>query len=209
MRVSPYGLEATIVDELAPGAAASLFDVVTNACAAAGVTVRDVIPASCSLVVTHDAVHSTIVQQLLSDTCASPLVDHEGLSVSSGITVIPVCYDGVDLHTVAHLTGLSVDRVIALHSSAVYTVEFCGFSPGFSYLRGLPHELQIARRSSPRTRVPPGSVAIAALYSAVYPSESPGGWHLIGTTSARMWDTERNPPALLQPGATVRFVSTQ
>jgi len=84
-------------------------------------------------------------------------------------------------------------------------VEFCGFAPGFAYLRGLPPQLHLPRRASPRTQVPAGSVAIAAHYSAVYPNDSPGGWHLVGTTSLSVWDANQNPPALLQPGTAVRF----
>jgi KipI family sensor histidine kinase inhibitor len=90
-----------------------------------------------------------------------------------------------------------------------YEVSFCGFAPGFAYLVGLPHQLHLPRRASPRTRVPAGSVAIAATYSAVYPRESPGGWHLLGTTNASMWDVSRQPPALLQPGMGVRFVRVE
>jgi len=96
--------------------------------------------------------------------------------------------------------------VISLHSGADYRVAFCGFAPGFAYLIGLPKTLHTARRESPRAQVPAGSVAIAAGYSAVYPRESPGGWHLLGTTTATMWDSTRDVPALLQPGQRVRFV---
>jgi KipI family sensor histidine kinase inhibitor len=77
--------------------------------------------------------------------------------------------------------------------------------PGFSYLIGLPTMLHLPRRSTPRTRVPRGSVAIAAEFTGVYPQESPGGWHLLGRTDAVLWDDAREPAALLPPGATVRF----
>ena len=83
-----------------------------------------------------------------------------------------------------------------------------GFAPGFAYLRGLDEALWVPRRSTPRTRVPAGSVAIASTYSAVYPGVSPGGWHLLGSTSTRVWDVDRDPPALLEPGTDVRFVVT-
>jgi KipI family sensor histidine kinase inhibitor len=84
-------------------------------------------------------------------------------------------------------------------------VGFCGFAPGFAYLEGLDPGLHLPRRATPRTRVPPGSVAIAAAYTAVYPTASPGGWHLVGSTAMAVWDAERSPPALLAPGTLVRF----
>jgi KipI family sensor histidine kinase inhibitor len=122
--------------------------------------------------------------------------------------VIPVRYCGPDLETVAEQVGRTVEEVISLHCSASYEVAFCGFAPGFGYLRGLVGELHLRRRSTPRTRVPAGSVAIASEFSAVYPSESPGGWHLLGTTTLTMFDARRRPPALLAPGTAVRFEPT-
>lgn len=119
---------------------------------------------------------------------------------------IRVTYDGEDLATVAEATGRTVDDVVELHAGATYHVAFCGFAPGFGYLRGLPDELHLPRRATPRQRVPAGAVAIAAGYSAVYPGDSPGGWHLLGRTDVRLFDPDRDPPAILQPGATVRFV---
>jgi KipI family sensor histidine kinase inhibitor len=86
-----------------------------------------------------------------------------------------------------------------------YDVAFCGFSPGFAYLRGIDRRLHVPRRDTPRTSVPAGSIGVAAGYTCVYPSSSPGGWYLIGHTTASMWDAERNPPALLRPGRSVRF----
>jgi KipI family sensor histidine kinase inhibitor len=119
--------------------------------------------------------------------------------------IIDVVYDGVDLADVARSVDLGVEEVIERHLAAVYTVAFCGFSPGFGYLRGLDRLLHIDRRATPRTRVPGGSVAIAAGYSAVYPSASPGGWHLLGTTTSTLWDDRADPPALMLPGRRVRF----
>lgn len=121
---------------------------------------------------------------------------------------IPVTYDGEDLDDVARSTGLDRDEVIAHHTGSLFRVDFCGFAPGFAYLRGLDEALWLPRRSTPRTRVTAGSVAIADVYSAVYPGVSPGGWHLLGTTATRVWDVDRQPPALLEPGTDVRFVST-
>lgn len=118
---------------------------------------------------------------------------------------IEVDYCGEDLQHVADAAGMTVDEVIAAHAAATYVVAFCGFAPGFGYLRGLDPRLHLQRRATPRTRVPPGSVAIAAEYTAVYPRVSPGGWHLLGKTECAMFDPDRSPPALLEPGAEVRF----
>ncbi|WP_242906126.1 5-oxoprolinase subunit PxpB [Actinomadura terrae] len=119
---------------------------------------------------------------------------------------IPVVYDGDDLDEVARLTGLSREEVVQRHASAAYTVAYLGFSPGFAYLTGLDPALHVARRESPRTAVPAGSVAIAGPYAAVYPSRSPGGWRLLGHSGFALWDVTRDPPSLLRPGTRVRFV---
>jgi KipI family sensor histidine kinase inhibitor len=122
---------------------------------------------------------------------------------------IPVRYggaDGPDLDAVAELTGLSAAEVVELHAAAPLRVLFLGFAPGFGYLGPLPAALVVPRRATPRTRVPPGSVAIAGPHAAVYPVESPGGWHLLGRTSLALWDPNRTPPATLRPGDRVRFV---
>jgi KipI family sensor histidine kinase inhibitor len=130
------------------------------------------------------------------------------LATERPVVEVHVRYDGDDLEAVAATTGLEVGEVIAAHSAPTYVVSFCGFSPGFGYLRGLDTRLHLPRRTTPRTRVPGGSVAIAAEYTAVYPRSSPGGWHLLGSTDAVMFDPDRDPPALFEPRARVRFVAT-
>jgi len=123
----------------------------------------------------------------------------------SGLVVIDTVYDGDDLADVAELTGLSVDGVVAAHTGQIWTVAFAGFAPGFGYMVGENEVLTVPRRSSPRTAVPAGSVALGGQYSAVYPRRSPGGWQLIGRTSARMWDLDRSQPALVRPGDRVQY----
>jgi KipI family sensor histidine kinase inhibitor len=118
---------------------------------------------------------------------------------------LEVAYDGPDLAEVARLTGLDGDEVVRRHAAAEYAVAFCGFAPGFAYLTGLPPELHVPRRATPRTAVEPGSVGLAGEFTGAYPRRSPGGWQLIGRTEAALWDTDRDPPALLAPGTRVRF----
>jgi KipI family sensor histidine kinase inhibitor len=118
---------------------------------------------------------------------------------------IDVVYDGDDLDEVARLSGLSRDEVVAAHTAAPMRVGFGGFAPGFAYLVGGDPRLHVPRRADPRTRVPVGSVGLAGEFSGVYPRETPGGWQLIGRTDAVLWDVDRDPPALLVPGAWVRF----
>ena len=119
--------------------------------------------------------------------------------------VVEVTYDGPDLPDVAELTGLSEQEVVELHTTAAWTVAFVGFAPGFGYLVGGDERLHVARRKEPRTTVPAGSVGLAGEFSGAYPRESPGGWQLIGRTDAKLWDVDRDPPALLVPGTRVRF----
>ncbi|WP_258006645.1 carboxyltransferase domain-containing protein [Arthrobacter sp. AFG20] len=124
---------------------------------------------------------------------------------AGGLVVIDTVYDGEDLAEVGKLTGLGADGVIAAHTGQVWTVAFAGFAPGFGYMVGENQSLEVPRRSSPRTAVPAGSVALAGNYSAVYPRKSPGGWQLIGRTGAKMWDLDRPEPALASPGHRVQF----
>jgi KipI family sensor histidine kinase inhibitor len=119
---------------------------------------------------------------------------------------IPVSYDGEDLDEVAGLLGITAAEVVSLHTGQDYSVGFTGFAPGFAYLTGGHPALNVPRRSSPRTRIPAGSVALAGTFSGVYPRESPGGWQLIGTTQSLMWDLGRDRAALMLPGDRVRFV---
>ena len=121
---------------------------------------------------------------------------------------IPVAYGGEfgpDLAVLASERGISAEELARRHALADYTVAFLGFSPGFAYLTGLPPELFAARRETPRTRVPAGSVAIGGAYTAIYPAETPGGWMLIGRSTVRLFDPAARPPALLRPGDRVFF----
>ena len=127
------------------------------------------------------------------------------IAPSDNLVEIPVRYNGEDLADVAELTGLSIEEVIRRHTESEFTVAFCGFAPGFGYLVGGDPALHVPRRQSPRTRIPADSVALAGAFSGVYPQNSPGGWQIIGTTPVKMWDIDREPGALFQPGYRVRF----
>jgi inhibitor of KinA len=168
----------------------------------AGVT--DVVPSYAALVVHYRPL--TIGFHDLKDRLRSMSIP-EGPSTGEPRRehVIPVRYDGVDLEDVARKLDLTTEEVVSIHSSASYRVFVIGFVPGFAYLGTLDRRLVLPRRESPRKRVPAGSVAIAEAQTGVYPSETPGGWHIIGSTSTRMFDAMRNPPALLSAGDTVRF----
>jgi len=140
----------------------------------------------------------------LAAVLESTEVDAEHVPHTREVTV-PVRYDGEDLDEVATLLGVSAEEVVNRHLSAEWQVAFSGFAPGFGYTVSTDPLFDVPRRSSPRTRVPAGSVALAGHFTGVYPRESPGGWQLIGRTDAAMWDIDRDPPALLSPGTLVRF----
>ena len=140
----------------------------------------------------------------LAEVLAATEVDTAHLPGAGEVTV-PVRYDGEDLDEAASLLGVSAEELVNRHLAADWRVAFSGFAPGFGYVVSGDPLFDVPRRSSPRTRVPAGSVALAGAFTGVYPRESPGGWQLIGRTDAVMWDIERNPPALLSPGTAVRF----
>jgi len=122
---------------------------------------------------------------------------------------VPVVYGGShgpDLEWVASYHGLSPEEVIRLHAEPVYQVYMIGFMPGFPYMGEVPQALATPRRDMPRTSVPQGSVAIAQRQTGIYPTGSPGGWHILGWTPIKLFDAQKQPPALLETGDTVRFV---
>ena len=121
------------------------------------------------------------------------------------LVTLPVLYQGPDLGFVAEHHRLSVEEVIALHSTPEYLVYMIGFAPGFPYLGGLPEQLATPRLEKPRLSVPRGSVGIGGSQTGVYSVESPGGWRLIGRTPVSLYDPKGRPPALLEAGDRLRF----
>lgn len=196
MRILPMGLSAVIVEE--PPVTPAAWALGLRALSVPGVI--EIVPAAATVLIRcSDAAALTDATARFGDVVP---VEIEG---DTAAVTIDVVYDGDDLADVASSTGLTIDDMVDLHTGAEYRVAFCGFAPGFGYLTGLPPQLHLARRASPRTRVPAGAVAIAAEYAAVYPRPSPGGWHLLGVTAQTLFDVDRVPPAVLQPGTTVRF----
>lgn len=122
------------------------------------------------------------------------------------IVDLPVTYDGPDLAAVARAWGITDDEVAERHAAQEHVVAFCGFAPGFAYVRGDADLPEVPRLATPRTRVPPGAVGLAGRFTGIYPTASPGGWQLIGHTDVSLWDLAAEPPALLRPGCRVRFV---
>lgn len=207
--ISPLGDSAVTV-RLGDGISEALSELVVRraeAISSDGIAgVSDVVPSYGSLTVHYDPrtisyadVRKRILAVRINDESAEPgereIPSH----------TIPVRYDGEDLDEVARLTRLTVDEVIRIHSGAEYRVFVIGFVPGFAYLGPLDSRLVLPRRASPRKRVPAGSVAIAENQTGVYPSETPGGWHLIGRTDVKMFDASRDRPSMLAVGDRVRF----
>jgi KipI family sensor histidine kinase inhibitor len=168
---------------------------------------REAVPTHRSLLVLFDAAvarFSSVARILLSLAASSAAPPPPGR-----LHAVPVAYggeDGPDLAPLAAERGLPEPAAIRLHSQSEYTAFMLGFMPGFPYLGVLPEALECPRRATPRVRVPAGSVAIAGRQSGIYPVASPGGWHIIGRTSLRLFDPLRDEPALLAPGDRVRFV---
>ncbi|HSE52359.1 MAG TPA: 5-oxoprolinase subunit PxpB [Gemmatimonadales bacterium] len=165
----------------------------------------EVVPAYATVTVFFEGDAEEIRRQLVALSHTPDTSHRERSEAISQLHTIPVHYDGPDLADVATQTGLTPDQVVERHSSREYLVYLLGFVPGFGYLGDLDSSLVLPRRATPRTRVPAGSVAIAGAQTAVYPLATPGGWHLIGSTTTRMFDPAREPAALLKAGDRVRF----
>lgn len=195
MQRQPYGPMAWLIEDLESPAAWA------DALGAMKVPgVEEVVPAESTVVVRcardrHEAIGEVLDIVVPTDRSGG----------AEGALTLDVVYDGPDIAELAHVAQVSIDDVVRLHATGSYEVAFCGFSPGFAYLRGIDRRLHVPRRATPRTSVPAGSIGIAAGYTCVYPSTSPGGWYLIGHTMATLWDAKRDPPSTLQPGRAVRF----
>lgn len=210
VRIVPAGDAALLVefpariDPLINGLAVALARTINERHIA---VVRDVVVGYASVTVYFDPRHAgaaALEEEL--HRAARGLPEH----VPDGGTLIdvPVCYGGdlgPDLASVAGAAEATEDEVIALHCAPTYRVYVVGFVPGFPYMASVHPRLALGRRPTPRTRVPAGSVAIAAGQTGIYPIDTPGGWHLIGRTHTKPYDASRADPFLFKPGDLVRF----
>ena len=200
MRILPSGSTALLV-ELADldevlGLYAALADDVP-----AGVV--DLVPAARTLLLVTDPALTSLSAVEDAVRASEPCTDRGDWGE---LVEIPVTYDGEDLQETASLLGCDAAELVKRHTAAEWTVAFCGFIPGFGYLTSPDWSVEVPRRSSPRKKVPPGSVALAGAFGGVYPRVSPGGWQLIGRTTETMFDATRDPAAILRPGVRIRFV---
>jgi inhibitor of KinA len=169
---------------------------------------RDVVVGYCTVTVYFDPLHID-ARWLESEMEAAAAQTVGGDIVPGALVDVPVCYEedlAPDLADVAAFGGCSAEEVIALHAAATYRVYMVGFIPGFAYLAEVDHRIAAPRRSTPRTAVPAGSVAIAGGQTAIYPAVTPGGWNIIGRTPLKPYDPARPEPCLFRPGDMVRFV---
>lgn len=212
LTVLPAGSDAVLLEVTDLGQVLALAALVREAVAGGEgpwAAVTDVVPAARTVLLiaregTDLPALATAARALEGPEVGRP---HEvGEGPGGQVVEIGVHYDGADLDEVADLTGLTPAEVVLAHTGMPWRVAFGGFVPGFGYLVGGDARLHVPRRRSPRASVPAGSVALAGQFTGVYPRSSPGGWQLIGSTDAALWDPDRVPPALLTPGSTVRFV---
>jgi inhibitor of KinA len=168
----------------------------------------EAVPSYRSLLVHYDPLQLSCGE--IEDLVSKALQECEDLSPPEPRLIeIPTVYGrefGPDIEFVAEQNGLSVEQVVAIHSSVTYTVYMLGFTPGFPYMGTLSEAIVTPRLATPRQSVPAGSVGIADSQTGIYPIASPGGWRLIGRTPLVLFDPERSPPTVLRPGDRVRFV---
>ena len=200
--VRPYGASALLVEVEDAEQALDLALLVRGS----GLRCTEVVPAARTVLL--DGVEARAeVEALLARWAAGARGAAPEAAGPRPVVEVPVTYDGEDLARVADLWGVDEDEVVARHTGTELVSAFCGFAPGFAYLAGLPRAWAVPRLDAPRARVPAGSVALADTWCGVYPSASPGGWLLLGTTDLPVWDEARtDQPALLAPGTRVRFV---
>ena len=193
MHVIPVGADALLVEVSDAIAAATL----AQHARSGAIRVREVVPAARTVL--FDGVDPDALR------CWLDTVDTAASTTDRREVVVDVHYDGEDLDFVADHWGCSPDELIERHTGTDWLSVFCGFAPGFAYLAARTDLPSVPRLDDPRPRVAAGSVALADVWCGVYPTASPGGWRVIGHTEARLWDVTGRPPALLAPGASVRF----
>jgi KipI family sensor histidine kinase inhibitor len=194
VQLRPVGADALLIEVDAPLA---WFAALQDERAAGRLAVVDIVPGARTVLLDGVADPTALAHRLRDWTFQAA-----GVRTASPV-VVDVHFDGVDLPFVAEHAGTTVDGVVRVLTGTELTVAFCGFAPGFAYLSGLPWSMP--RLDSPRSKVPAGSVALAAEFAGIYPTPSPGGWRIVGRSDAELFDVTKEPPALLSPGRKVRF----
>lgn len=203
----PYGLYVSAQTPPSETLTAQLRELATAIHHTLGPQIIDITQGWDSLLIQYDMLkidYVTLYRQVEALIEASCVVTPDTHEIRDTL-VLPVLYDGEDLTYVAQQCGVSVQEVMTLHSGSRFHVGAIGFAPGFAYLGGLDTRLDMPRRSIPRAHVPAGSVSIAAGQSALYPQNSPGGWHLIGRCPWCLFDPYRQPASPFKVGQRVRF----
>lgn len=205
VRLLPFGERAVLAEA---GSLAEVLGLRAALAASRPDGVVDLVPAARTVLVRVDP-------RLLPVAAARAWIERAAAGPTAGaaasadaVVELPIRYDGDDLAAVAAHLGVTPDEVATRHAAAEWTVAFTGFAPGFGYLVSEDWPFDVPRRSSPRTRVPTGAVGLAGEFTGAYPRETPGGWQLIGTTTAPLFDAAAETPALLTPGTRVRFAPT-
>jgi inhibitor of KinA len=221
MRIEPLGdsaLLVRVVEEFHPEKSLDAVLRATRQLEAAAIPgVIELAPAYSTVAVLYDPARIISFEEFKTQIERALQTSLEPARRSAGavrVIEVPVCYENEfapDLGEVAQHAGLSEEEVVRRHSGASYRVSCVGFTPGFPYLTGLPAELATPRRSTPRTEIPAGSVAIGGAQTGIYPSKSPGGWNVIGRTPLRLFDVKQEPPAMFQAGdrITLRQISRE
>jgi inhibitor of KinA len=209
-RIVPAGESAIIVEfeeriDAAVNARTIAFAEAIQAANLAGV--RDVVPTYRSTAIYFDPLRTDTVR-LMACVEQEAVRPDLPLAAATAPLRIPVCYGGdlgPDLTDVAAFASIDEDAVVRLHAAATYRVFMLGFVPGFAYLGIVDDRIAMPRRSTPRVRVPLGSVGIAGVQTGIYPAETPGGWQLIGRTPLKPFDPSREQPFLMKAGDSVQF----
>jgi KipI family sensor histidine kinase inhibitor len=216
-RLLPAG-DAGLLVELSPATPRAVLGLRAALDASRPRGVVDLVPAQGTLLVVFDPAlvrRDDVAAWVRAAPDAGAAAGSDDAGAAGDVVELAVTYDGDDLAEVGRLTGLGPAGVVEAHTGSRWRVAFTGFAPGFGYL--VPDDtggdavgrlLEVPRRDAPRPRVPAGAVALAAGYTGVYPRPSPGGWQLLGRTAAQVWDSRRDPPAVLRPGVVVRFVAS-
>lgn len=204
MRLIRVGRDALLVEVADTAEAMAVYDEARRR----GVAAADVVPAARTVLFSGVPDPGRLEAEVAGWDLSRP--GPSGLRADeTPVVEVPTTYDGPDLDSVAEHWGLTTREVVRAHTAAEMVVAFCGFAPGFAYCTSPDLPGPVPRLAEPRTRVPAGSVALADVFTGVYPSASPGGWRLVGRTDLRLWDEGRSRPATLAPGTRVRFVEVR